>query len=71
MRPAWRGIVWNGTVWAWPTLLMDHEEAFRQMPGMRAYTCRWRQWSPGGTIDFDAGCTPEDRALVAAWVAEA
>jgi len=70
MNPAWRGIVWEGEVWAWPTLLFDHNEAFFKFPSLgEEYTCRWRQWEPGGKIDFDPGASAEDIAKVEAWVA--
>lgn len=68
---AWRGVVVGGLVWAWPMLLMDHNTAFRSFSALEYYTCRWRQWSPGGRIDFDPGCSSEDRALVEAWVTAA
>lgn len=68
MNPAWRGVVVDGVVWAWPTLLMDHEQAFRLLPHLREYTCRWRQWSPGSEIDFDAGASPADRERVYNWI---
>lgn len=68
MRPAWRGVLVGGVIWAWPTLLMDHNAAFIELPHMRKYTVRWRQWEPGGAIDFDPGATDADKALVEAWV---
>lgn len=71
MTPAWRGVVVDGVVWAWPTLLMDHDTAFGIFPHLRGYTCRWRQWESGGRIDFDPDCTPEDRAHVRAWLVAA
>lgn len=70
-RPAvaWRGVVDEfGDVWAWPTVLMEHREAFAVLPSLASYRARWRQWSPGDSIDFDPGATPEDRAKVEAWV---
>ena len=67
--PAWRGLVVNGTVWAWPTLLFQHKQAFAELPLLaQQHTCRWRQWEPGGRIDFDPGSTAEDRVLVEHWV---
>lgn len=69
MRPAWRGVVFHGEVWAWPTLLFDHNAAFAAwVPLGEEYTCRWRQWEPGGKIDFDRGVSDEDKAKVEAWV---
>lgn len=65
---AWRGVVFDGQVWAWPTLLMTHEEAFMHMPMLRNYGARWRQWEPGSEVDFDPGASPEHRALVHAWL---
>jgi hypothetical protein len=47
---------------------MDHNAAFIELPHMRKYTVRWRQWEPGGAIDFDPGATDADKALVEAWV---
>lgn len=58
----------NGEVWAWPTLVMTHDEAFHNLINLRDYTCRWRQWAPGGPIDFDPGYSREDRNLVIDWV---
>lgn len=71
MKPAWRGVVFQGEVWAWPMVIWDHNETFAAFPTLRRYTCRWRQWEPGGTIDFDPGCSDEDRAKVEVWVAAA
>lgn len=68
---AWRGVVFNGEVRAWPTILMTHNEAFAVFPPLAEYTARWRQWKSGGAIDFDNDVTPEDRALVERWVANA
>lgn len=71
MKPAWRGIVIFGEVWAWPTLLFDHKDAFNAWPPLKKeMTCRWRQWKPGGKIDFDPDPTPsdEDKAKVIEWV---
>jgi len=68
MMPAWRGVVVGGAVWAWPTVLWDHNDAFAALPLLGKYTCRWRQWSEGGSIDFDDGASDEDKALVEAWV---
>ena len=61
---AWRGVVVGGEVQAWPTSLMTHDEAFRVMPVLKRYTARWRQWTPGGPIDFDSGASSHDIALV-------
>lgn len=68
MRPAWRGVVLDGEVWAWPMLLLTHVEAFAVLPVLSRASCRWRQWEPDGRVDFDPGCTDEERALVQAWV---
>lgn len=46
MSPAWRGVVVDGAVWAWPMVLMDHSTAFQMFPRLSNYTCRWRQWEP-------------------------
>lgn len=67
-KPAWRGVVVRGEVWAWPTLVLDHNGAFAAFARLRDYSCRWRQWEPGGKINFDPGCSDEDRAKVEAWV---
>jgi hypothetical protein len=71
MKPAWRGIVFKGEVWAWPTALMTHAQAFARRPDLHDYSCRWRQWTPGGVIDFDPGASDADKQLVEAWVAVA
>lgn len=71
MKPAWRGVVVNGVVWAWPMLLMDHNTAFVVLTHLRDYSCRWRQWTADGLIDFDPGCSDADKALVTAWVTAA
>jgi hypothetical protein len=69
MKPAWRGVVFHGEVWAWPTVLFDHRDAFAAWPSLgEGQTCRWRQWEPGGRIDFDPGASDEDKALVEAWI---
>lgn len=68
MKPAWRGFVFDGEVWAWPTLLMTHNQAMAQMPMLTNYDARWRQWEPGGPIDWDPGVSSEDRWLVEAWL---
>lgn len=67
---AMRGVVYRSEVWAWPMLMLDHNQAFMACPMLREYTCRWRQWEPGGRIDFDPGATPEDIALVEDYVAK-
>jgi hypothetical protein len=67
-KPAWRGVVFMGEVWAWPMLLMDHNAAFNAFPSLERHTCRWRQWAQGGRIDFDPGCSEDDKAKVEAWV---
>ncbi len=69
----WRGIVdRDGDVIAWPTVLMQHSDAFSALPSMvsRNYRARWRQWDgePGARIDFDPGASQEDSAKVQAWV---
>ena len=69
MKPAWRGVVFEGEVWAWPTILLTHNAAFMEWPPLRSgCTCRWRQWDAGGPIDFDPGASAEDVAKVEAWV---
>lgn len=66
---AWRGVVdEDGDVVAWPMLLMDHAQAFQVLPRLANYTCRWRQWEPGGRIDFDPDSTPADQAKVEEWI---
>ena len=60
-----------GEVWAWPTVLFDHRQAFMAWPPLRdEMTCRWRQWEPGGPVEFDHETpgSPEDQALVREWV---
>lgn len=65
----WRGVVDEfGKVWGWPTLLMDHNAAFAAVPQLRNYRARFRQWAPGGTVDFDSGASERDKAVVRAWV---
>lgn len=71
MSPAWRGVVVGGAVWAWPMLLMDHNAAFAALPHLRNHTARWRQYAPGGRIDFDPGVSDADKALVEEWVGNA
>lgn len=71
MKPAWRGVVAYGEVWAWPTVLMSHNAAFVAMPQLVNHTCRWRQWEPGGPIDFDPGARPVDKMKVELWVERA
>lgn len=71
MKPAWRGVVFMGEVWAWPTVLWDHNAAFMQWPPLREdMTCRWRQWESGGPVEFDHKTpgTPEEQAMVREWV---
>jgi hypothetical protein len=68
MKPAYRGVVVDGVVWAWPMLLLDHNEAFAKLPHLERHTARWRQWSPGEGIDFDPGTSDEDKALVTLWI---
>lgn len=60
----------DGEIWAWPTLIWNHNEALNSDMGFffKNATCRWRQWSPGEGVDFDPGTSPEDRALVEAWL---
>jgi hypothetical protein len=74
METAWRGVVDNdGHIWAWPTLLMTHDQAFAAEVGwaIEDYRARWRQWEPGGPVDFDPGASNEDRAAVVSWVTAA
>lgn len=69
MKPAWRGVVFRGEVWAWPMLLWNHGDAISAFPRLgKEMTCRWRQWEPNGRIDFDKGASAEDIAKVEAWV---
>jgi len=68
MKPSWRGVVVDGVVWAWPTLLLDHKEAFVTLPFLSKYSARWRQWETGAPIDFDPGTSQEDKELVEAWM---
>jgi hypothetical protein len=58
----------DGVVWAWPTVLMTHSEAFVVLPWLSKHTARWRQWNPGEAVDFDEGTSETDIALVNAWV---
>lgn len=70
--PAWRGVVLeSGEIWAWPMLLMDHNQAFNVLPMLEKHRARWRQWSPGDRVDFDAGASDEDIERVNAWVEQA
>lgn len=67
--PAWRGVVLDtGEVWAWPMLLMDHSQAFAVLPMLQKNRARWRQWSPGGKVDFDPDVSREDLLIVQTWV---
>lgn len=61
-----RGIVWEGEVVAWPTILMTHDQAFAAYPPLREYTARWRQWDneAGAKVDFDKPVSDEDKAMV-------
>lgn len=69
MKLALRGVVdKDGDVVAWPTLLMDHSQAFGVLPHLADYRCRWRQWEPGEAIDFDPDSTPTDMAAVREYV---
>lgn len=67
-QPAWRGVVFDGEVWAWPMLMTDHNHAFLAVPFLEQYSCRFRQWTPGGPIAFDPGASYHDVAKVLAWV---
>lgn len=72
MKPAWRGVVLDdGTIWAWPTVLLSHNEAFGILPCIEEYRCRWRQWSPDEAPDFGRGASDEDKQLVRDWIARA
>lgn len=72
MKPAWRGVVLDdGSIWAWPTLLMDHNEAFSKIGLLSDYRARWRQWSADGAVDFDPGTSDTDRLAVQDWVERA
>lgn len=70
MKLALRGVMGcDGDIHAWPMLLADHATAWRAIPGLDCgLRARWRQWNVGGPVDFDVGATPEDRALVQAYV---
>ena len=67
---AWRGLVdKNGNVIAWPMLMSDHVAFHRTFhTNDDDFAGRWRQWSPGGEIDFDPDVSPEHRAWVRAWL---
>lgn len=73
MKPAWRGVVLNdGSIWAWPTLLMDHAQAFSALPYLeKNQRARWRQWAADEAVDFDLNVSAEDKQLVRKWVARA
>lgn len=69
MKPAYRGVVMpDGTVWAWPMLLWDHNQAFAAFDYLSGYRCRWRQWDADKPADFDPGTSDEDKAIVNAWL---
>lgn len=72
MKPAWRGVVLNdGTIWAWPTVLMTHTDAFCACAYLAENRARWRQWAEGGPVDFDPDTSVADKAMVNEWVARA
>jgi hypothetical protein len=67
---AYRGVVYDGHVWAWPTVLWTHADAAMVLPWLGTdASCRWRQWNPGEAADFDKGSSDDDQALVNAWLA--
>lgn len=63
----------DGDIHTWPTLLMDHSQAFNVLYHLRDYRVRFRQWdnTPGAPIDFDAGASREDMLRVVEYVARA
>lgn len=68
---AMRGFVdKHGEIWAWPTLLWDHSDALGKMDYLRDHRARWRQWEPGGRVDFDREplASDEDKAAVQAFL---
>lgn len=70
MKLALRGIMdRDGDIHSWPTLAMTHNDFFAQLYGIdECLRARWRQWDADDPVDFDPGVTPEDRALVEAYV---
>lgn len=62
----------DGDIHTWPTLLMDHSEAFATLPHLNDYRVRFRQWgnSPGDPIDFDPGASRADMMRVVEHVAK-
>lgn len=65
----------DGTIWAWPMLLLDHAAAFDTLGHLRKYKVRWRQWDADSPVDYDNSrddnsrdVTPEDKARIEAWV---
>lgn len=70
MNLALRGVMdADGHIVVWPTLLMDHKQAFRVLPHLADYRVRFRQWGEGGPPDIDPGCTPEDAQTVRCFLA--
>lgn len=59
----------DGHIVVWPTLLMDHKEAFHVLPHLADYRVRFRQWEPGEAPDIDPNSTPEDAQAVRAFLA--
>lgn len=69
MKPAWRGVLMpDGSIWAWPMLVLDHKTAFQHFSCLRKYKIRWRQWEAGGPIDYDEDPSVEDSDRIEAWV---
>ncbi len=62
----------DGDVHVWPTLLMDHNAAFRTLRHLSDYRVRFRQWGndPGEAIDFDPGADRADMMRVCEVVAK-
>lgn len=73
MKYAWRGFVdHDGDIVAWPTLLADHNQFhFAFHTSDEDFIARWRQWSPGGKVDFDPGVSETTKQLVNDWVQNA
>ena len=67
---AWRGVVTKqNEVIAWPMMLATHADFHSTFYTNDAdFSARWRQWNPGGEVDFDPGFTPEAEQAVYAFL---
>lgn len=56
----------EGDIHVWPTILLDHNQAFATFGPLADYRVRFRQWGnkPGDPIDFDRGSDRADMIRV-------